>query len=125
MRRPKPYLARYGTLNGFAIWLVDAKFVRDSIDVGFTNADQPLHKRYIPKGEIWIDAATDRGEIRLIAKSQVREARLMANGKSYVTADRIAIKAERKSRKTDSAIHARVKRERWGSNGKLSVFLVK
>jgi hypothetical protein len=121
----KPYISRHGTLDGFTVWLVDGAYVRKNIDVQFTDVDTSPHRRYIPTNEVWVDSGTKGSEIDLMARSGVREAKAMRSGKIWAQAETAADKTERAERKHDQDAHARVKITKLGSNGKVSVWLVK
>ena len=120
----KPYVKRYGTLDGYSIFLVDGPWIRANKDIEFTNADQHFHKKYIPKKEVWIDSASDKPEIDFWAKSSVREAKMMAKGASWSKAETVADSEEKKARKTDPEKDKKFKEKSLGKIGKLEVFLV-
>jgi hypothetical protein len=55
----KPYLKKYSELNGYKVWIVDGAYIRNKIDIEFTNFGQHIsqHGRFdfIPKDEFWLD----------------------------------------------------------------------
>lgn len=120
-----PYFSQHGTIDGFKVFLVDAAYVRKNIDVQFTDVDTYPHRKYIPRDEVWVDSGTKGSEIDLMARSGVREAKAMRSGKTWAQAETAADKSERAERKHNPDAHARVKIAKLGSNGKLSVWLVK
>lgn len=51
----KPYIKKYCEIKGFKVWIVDGKYIRDNIDVEFTNFGQHHRFKFIPKNEFWLD----------------------------------------------------------------------
>lgn len=82
----KPYIKKLGEVSKFTIWQVDGKYVRDYYDIDFTNAGQPLHFKFIPDGEIWIDKERIPGEEQFLVDYVLVENRMMKKGLSYEVA---------------------------------------
>ena len=67
MRRP--YLAHLGVKAGVRCMLVDGAFIRNHLDVDFTNGAHDLTRRYIPRGEVWVDReAPGAGEVPILLR---------------------------------------------------------
>ena len=45
----KPYIKKYKSINGFDVWIVDGKYIRDKINEEFTNFGLNSRFRFIPK----------------------------------------------------------------------------
>lgn len=89
----KPYLNFYKEVNGFKVWIVDGKYVRDEIDEEFTNFGQHYLFNFIPEDEFWIDREDEEGEIDYYIDHLIVENRLMKRGvdahNAYEKADRV------------------------------------
>lgn len=112
----KPYVSRLGEISGFKIMIVDGKYIRDNMDIGFTNFGQHLRYAYIPKDEFWIDYEYGRTrEEKFYIDHMFIERRLMEKGLRYNDALTIA---------DDIEVHERneymkhEKKFRWYRNNK-------
>jgi len=94
----KPYIKKLGKVLGFNVWIVNGKYVRDNLDMEFTNFGQPLDFTIIPKNELWIDKEHSGNENRFFITHMLAEHRLMAEGKTFNQARKYANKIERKER---------------------------
>ncbi len=94
----KPYIKKYGEFLHFKVWLVDGMYIRNQINIGFTNYDHHYHLRSIPKNEFWIDHHTNPKEIRFYIDHLLVEHLLMSKGKSYSEAFTQANKIEKRER---------------------------
>ncbi len=92
------------------MWRVDGHWVRDHLDIEFTNGAHHLMAAYIPQDEIWVDReAADAGdEWRLWLDFQVTHRRRMAEGAAYLQALGSAERVERSARR--AALGERVER---------------
>ena len=79
----KPYLRLLERAEGFAVWVVDGRYVRENLDEEFTNFGQHLEFRFIPAGEFWLDAEAAPGEAAFFVDHLLEEHRLMAGGMRY------------------------------------------
>jgi hypothetical protein len=115
-----PYLTALGRFGEVAGWLVDGEWIRNHIDVDFTNGAHHFVRPYIPKDEVWIDReAPGAGEIPYLIRHQVRQRHLMISGVSYLTALARCNRIERQERRAalappiPSGARARVKVRRF------------
>jgi hypothetical protein len=108
-----------------AVWLVDGRKVRDSLEIDFTNFAQPLRFGCIPRGEFWIDRDTRPEERSCYILHMVVEYLCMAEGMPYGEAEERGRAAEEASRGIASAAERlEVKRAVIGAEGRLVVWLV-
>jgi hypothetical protein len=77
------YRVPAGSRDGIAIWIVDGYMVRKNIypDFGFSGNDKAYH--FIPPKEIWIDGQVTCEETEYSIATELKERKLMENGKSY------------------------------------------
>lgn len=77
------YRVPMGTRDGIDIWIVDGYMVRKNIypDFGFSGNDKSYH--FIPTGEIWIDGQVSCDETEYSIATELKERKLMGEGKSY------------------------------------------
>ncbi len=102
MRRP--YLAHLAEVDEVHCWLVDGTFIRNQLDIDFTNGAHALTRRYIPKRQIWIDReAEGAGELRFLIAHLLHEHALMAAGVPYLSALLRANRTERRLRRAELA----------------------
>jgi len=98
----EPYIQLLDQRGDFNIWIVNGEWIRSNIDVQFTNADQPLHAKYIPANELWIDREAAGDETQFLIDGLLIEYKLMKRGMLYKEAlnqsDEIV---ERERRKKD------------------------
>ncbi len=100
MASEAPYLSQLGRDESLWIWRVDGHWIRDHLDVEFTNGHHHRSRRYIPKNEIWIDReARGACESQFWANRQVLEHSLMRSGRAYVSAVITAGRYERAERR--------------------------
>ncbi|MGA1977276.1 MAG: hypothetical protein ABSG89_05400 [Bacteroidales bacterium] len=72
-----------GTRGGISIWVVDGYLIRKNIypDFGFSGNDLAYH--FIPAKEIWIDGQVSCEETEYSVALEMKERKLMTEGKSY------------------------------------------
>ena len=77
------YRQFFGRREGIALWIVDGVAVRREIfpDFGLSGNDLAYH--FIPINEIWIDGQISCEETEFSIASELRERKLMSQGKSY------------------------------------------
>jgi hypothetical protein len=131
MRRP--YIAQLAEIDDIECWLVDGTFIRDQVDVDFTNGAHTLSRRYIPARQIWLDReAPGAGELQFLIGHLLVELRLMRAGVPYLHALARANRFERKLRRaqlagpalTPAQARERVRKERVGMLGRDLVWIV-
>lgn len=94
----KPYLKKIRTHGKFDVWYVDGRYIRDHIDIEFTNFGQHYKFDFIPKNEFWIDKEHGIVEEKFYVDHLLVEHRLMKKGMSYEDALDRANEVERKER---------------------------
>jgi len=95
----KPYLKKYDTIGDITVWIVDGRFIRNSMDGEFTNFGQHYRFRFIPRREFWIDQEHGPGEEGFFIDHLLVEHRLMAGGMDYDAALARADAVERRERR--------------------------
>lgn len=103
---PRPlYVRRLEKRGGVEVWQVNGHWIRDRIDVEFTNGHHHYTRSYVPEDEIWIDRdAPGTEEWRLWAERQRDERELMRAGTPYLAALRIAGRAEVQKRRLRGSV---------------------
>jgi hypothetical protein len=82
------------------VFLVDGFFVRNHIDIDFTNGAHQLSRPYVPEGEIWLDRPSPRSdELELFTFHQLEERKAMLMGADYLEALVITTQRERRLRR--------------------------
>jgi len=76
----KQYL---GIVSHMNLWVVDGCFIRDRIDIAFTDVGQPLHQPYVPQNEIWVDDLADPRDMACSLFQAMIEYSLMSKGWSF------------------------------------------
>jgi hypothetical protein len=78
-----------------AVWLVDGAVVRDLYKTDYTEGGHGYVYRWVPKGEIWIEANLEKSERPFVVAHESIERRLMRDaGLDYDTAHDICRKLE-------------------------------
>lgn len=132
--RQAPYLHRLDRLDGLEVWRVDGHFIRDHLDVEFTNGAHHFVRRYVPPGELWLDReARGAGEWPFWALHQRIQRSLMATGTPYLCALAVAQRVELRERRVARGLPIRIdprevrevaRRRRIGSVAGREVWLV-
>lgn len=78
--------------HGKKIFLVDGTRVRDEHDSDFSQGGNGYRYRWIPRGEIWVDAEIAEEEWPFIVEHECQESELMKHGMDY---DRAHARAKR------------------------------
>jgi hypothetical protein len=95
-----PYLAALGRFGEVSGWLVDGEWIRNRLDIDFTNGAHHFVRPYVPKDEVWIDReAPGAGEIPFLVRHQIRQRLLMLSGVSYLAALARCNRLERRERR--------------------------
>ncbi len=94
----KPYIKKISKISDFTVWIVDGKYIRDNIDIEFTNYGQHYRFKFIPKNEFWIDKMRTKGEEKFYIIHLLNENKSMSKGMSYPKAIDKADEIEKKER---------------------------
>lgn len=107
----------YKKLNGLEIYIVDGKYIRDNIDINWTQGGHGyIYPNYIPINEIWIDKANIE-EIEDIIVHEFEERKKMVDGMGYDDAhEDYANVAEKKKRDKEKTNPQRYKTVMEGLN---------
>ncbi len=99
MRRP--YLEQLREVLEVRACLVDGEWIRNHLDVDFTNGAHHYSRPYIPSLEVWIDReAPGSNELEYLIEHQLHERELMERGVHYLRALRMANHRERQQRRS-------------------------
>lgn len=86
--------------HGDEFFLVDGPYVRNTYSSDFVQGDNYEHsKKFVPKGELWIDNSMPAAERPFVAFHECTEVQAMMKGADYETAHDKAQKLEDKFRK--------------------------
>ena len=98
---PKEYV---GNFLGFETYLVDGLYVRNKIFIDFL-AGHHVVDPYIPEGEIWLDRAIPKAEIKYYLMHELMEALLMANTElAYDDAHKLVSEIEMAGRYVEDSV---------------------
>lgn len=98
------YRVRSGIENGFEVWIVDGKKIREQIFPEFLYGGNSQRYRFVPENEIWIDHAISCEEYGYTLLHEIREYRMMARyGLTYDAAHDSALMLEQGLRLQDLA----------------------
>lgn len=108
-------------IDGIKIYQVDGEYVRDHLNLEFTNFGQHYRFPFIPSHEIWLDKEYGRGEREPFIAHALKERELMSQGIEYPKAYDEACKEENKYRdREDGDVRIRKLRD----CGDVKVYLV-
>ncbi len=79
----QPYLRLARRVDDISVWIVDGEYVRENLDVEFTNFGQHYAFPFIPADEFWLDQEQAPGEERFFITHLLVEHHLMAGGMEY------------------------------------------
>lgn len=79
----KPYIKKLRKIGGVSVWLVDGGWVRENLDVDFTEGGNGYVKSYIPKSQAWIDDSMHRSEDEPVIVHEYGEINLRKKGIPY------------------------------------------
>lgn len=100
MGRGAPYVRRLDEAGGVTVWRVDGAWIRDRLDVEFTNGHHHYSRSYVPRDEIWLDReGKDGPEWPFWALRQRIERAMMAAGTRYLAALETASRVEARERR--------------------------
>ncbi|MFA5060768.1 MAG: hypothetical protein WC494_00430 [Candidatus Pacearchaeota archaeon] len=94
----KPYIKKYGEFSGLVAWIVDGNYIRNNLEINFTNFGQYPQFKFIPKNEIWIDKERSPGEEKFFIDYMLALHRLISRGIKKKEAVELAEKIEKKER---------------------------
>ena len=94
-----PYIRKAEQLDSISVWIVDGVYIRNRVDVEFTNYGQHYNFKYIPRNEFWIDKEGEPDELNFFVAHLLVEHRMMAKGVSYDKALEAADRRELAERK--------------------------
>jgi hypothetical protein len=92
--RKPPYLRRVGDRGGLTIWVVDGTFIRNTMNIEFTNFGQHYVFDFIPPTELWLDEENQPDEQPFFVEHLIAERGAMARGASYDSAVDIGDRVE-------------------------------
>lgn len=101
------YRQLFRTVGGVKVWIVDGSVVRRDIHPDFCFGGHDRKYRFVPAGEIWLDAAMSAGECHFALVHELSERKLMAEGHAYDDAYAGALVAQLDERKRQKALAAR------------------
>jgi len=98
-----PKIKKLTDYNGFEVWQVDGKMIRDNMEEEFTNFCQPLRfpNLGMSDNEFWIDKEESDDEAHFFCIHMFREYQEMKAGKTYEEAVELAEQEEKKARDMD------------------------
>jgi hypothetical protein len=89
--------------DGTTIYEVDGEYIRDNIDIEFTEGGHSFVYEWIPEDEIWVEKMKSKNDQREILSHEITEYTLMKYGKKeYDEAHGYASSAEAILRKFDT-----------------------
>ena len=91
-------IKKLATLGKLKLWLVNGEVIRDELHPEFAEGGHGLVYDYIPKNEIWLDAA-ESNDLTNLFVHEITEYNLMAKGMKYEPAHAIDNETEHKARK--------------------------
>ena len=95
------FIIKKENINDLKVVYVDGALIRRFLDCQFFYGGHDLVYSYIPKNEIWLDIINDPAENKYFLVHEKTERELMAQGKKYDVAHRIALAADMDARAED------------------------
>lgn len=95
-------LDKFGDIT---VWEVKGKYIRDNIDIEFTNYGNYFMFDYVPKLEFWIDMEADKNETQYFIDHLLVSYRLMSKGNDYEYSENQAYKYEQLERLKNDKIY--------------------
>jgi hypothetical protein len=77
------YLKKIKSVSGFMVWYVNGKYIREKIEIEFTNFGHHLDFEFIPKNEFWIDFENSPDETDFYIQHMLYSYDLMSKGYDY------------------------------------------
>lgn len=103
------YLSKFSRVSGFKVWIVNGKYVRDNLDIEFTNYGNNSQFKFIPADEFWIDKERNPGEEEYFIKSMLVMNRLLSKGIKSKDAVKIVNRIEKMERSKSKLISHEIK----------------
>lgn len=135
--RKIPYLRLLEGSFGVEVWRVDGHWIRDHLDVDFTNGAHHFTRRYVPRAEIWLDRESADSacgdEWVFWALHQRIQRALMAAGEPYLRALSVAQRIELRERRITRGLPTKMdprevrevaRKQALGRSGDRKVWLV-
>lgn len=79
----KPYLKKREKIGNLTIWIVDGKYIRNKLDIEFTNCGEHYVFPFIPKNELWLDKEFGTKDEKHYIDYLLKEYSLMSKGINY------------------------------------------
>jgi hypothetical protein len=108
----KERIDKYST-GTVQVYFVDGSYVRDNIDLNFTQGGHHYVYDWIPDTEIWLDSS-NRNEYQFILLHELRERNRMLGGLSYYFAHDDANTIEQQARNKPETVHSLILQELTG-----------
>ncbi len=112
------YLNKFSKVSGFKVWIVNGKYIRDNIDIEFTNYGDNYQFKFIPVDEFWIDKERNPGEEEYFINNMLVMDRLLSKGMKRKDAVKIANRIEKRERSKSKLISHEIK-ARKGKKGSI------
>lgn len=87
-----------GELLGNKVYLVDGSFIRDNVDIEYTEGGNHGRYSWVPENEIWLENSHNSMDVSACALHELLESKLMSRGMSYDDAHTRASAMEKKFR---------------------------
>jgi hypothetical protein len=87
-----------GTMGDLKVFLVDGSFIRDYVDIEFTEGGNHERYEWIPEGEAWLENSHNEMDVAACALHELYETHLMRGGMSYDDAHEKASTMEKEFR---------------------------
>ncbi len=110
-----PYKEILGQAGPVTVILVDGEYVRNNIDLDFTEGGHDLVYPKIPKEQVWIDDVLDAQERLYTILHELHERSLMARGAVYDYAHINANRAEELGRRDEAELRNQLRELGWHS----------
>ena len=79
----KPYIKKIKDVSGFTVWYVDGAYIRNNLEIEFTNFGQHYDFNFIPEKEFWIDYENSPDETKFYIEHMLVSYDLMSKGYDY------------------------------------------
>jgi hypothetical protein len=77
------YIQKIKEISGFTVWQVDGNYIRNNVEIEFTNFGHHLDFSFIPEKELWIDFEGSPDETNYYIEHMLCSYKLMSEGKDY------------------------------------------
>lgn len=95
----QPYLGELCKAEGYTVYIVDGMYIRDNMDIEFTNFGHHISYDFIPSDELWIDKEYGiGGEEKYFIERMLCELKLLSDGLKQYYASKKAKTSEAKLR---------------------------